>query len=59
MALACLSPEPATGGYHSAGECARYLTAKAPYLDYPTALAGGWPIATGIIETTRTYCEWK
>jgi hypothetical protein len=27
-----------------------YLLAKAPYLDYPTALANGWPIATGVIE---------
>jgi hypothetical protein len=27
-----------------------YLTAKAPYLDYPRALANGWPIATGVIE---------
>jgi hypothetical protein len=27
-----------------------YLTAKEPYLDYPRALANGWPIATGIIE---------
>jgi hypothetical protein len=27
-----------------------YLTAKAPYLDYPAALAAGWPIATGVIE---------
>ncbi len=26
------------------------LTNKAPYLDYPTAFAGGWPIATGVIE---------
>ncbi len=33
-----------------AGECARYLTAKAPFLDYPKALKEGWPIATGIIE---------
>ncbi len=33
-----------------ADECAAYLTAKAPFLDYPTALAGGWPIATGVIE---------
>ena len=33
-----------------ADECARYLTTKAPYLDYATALAAGWPIATGIIE---------
>jgi hypothetical protein len=27
-----------------------YLTAKQPYLDYPRALANGWPIATGVIE---------
>jgi hypothetical protein len=27
-----------------------YLTAKQPYLDYPSALAAGWPIATGVIE---------
>ena len=33
-----------------ADEAAAYLTNKAPYLDYPTALAQGWPIATGIIE---------
>jgi hypothetical protein len=30
--------------------CSRYLTNKARYLDYPTALANGWPIATGVIE---------
>jgi hypothetical protein len=30
--------------------CADYLLRKAPYLDYPTALASGWPIATGVIE---------
>ena len=33
-----------------ADACATYLINKAPYLDYPTALASGWPIATGIIE---------
>jgi hypothetical protein len=27
-----------------------YLDAKEPYLDYPRALASGWPIATGVIE---------
>jgi hypothetical protein len=27
-----------------------YLTAKQPYLDYPRALAGGWPVSTGVIE---------
>ena len=33
-----------------ADACADYLTAKKPYLDYATALAEGWPIATGVIE---------
>jgi len=33
-----------------ADECAAYLTAKKPHLDYSTALAKGWPIATGVIE---------
>ncbi len=34
----------------NADRCATYLTNKADYLDYPTALASGWPIATGVIE---------
>jgi hypothetical protein len=34
----------------SAERCAIYLTNKARYLDYPTALKEGWPIATGVIE---------
>jgi hypothetical protein len=34
----------------SADRCADYLLAKRPHLDYPTALANGWPIATGVIE---------
>ena len=29
---------------------AQYLVNKANYLDYQTALASGWPIATGVIE---------
>jgi hypothetical protein len=33
-----------------ADKTAAYLEAKAPYLDYPAALAAGWPIATGVIE---------
>jgi hypothetical protein len=33
-----------------ADEAANYLTNLAPYLDYQTALANGWPIATGIVE---------
>jgi len=34
----------------NADTCATYLTNKRAHLDYPTALAQGWPIATGIIE---------
>jgi hypothetical protein len=34
----------------SADVCATYLINKKSYLDYPTALANGWPIATGVIE---------
>ncbi len=34
----------------NADRCADYLLAKRPYLDYPTALKNGWPIATGVIE---------
>ena len=33
-----------------ADEAVAYLTRKAPHLDYATALASGWQIATGIIE---------
>jgi len=40
------SPAERTG----ADACAAYLTAKQPYLAYHTALAAGWPIATGVIE---------
>ncbi len=34
----------------NADTCANYLLNKRPYLDYPTALDHGWPIATGVIE---------
>lgn len=34
----------------NADKCATYLTNKKEFLDYPTALTQGWPIATGIIE---------
>ena len=36
---------------------AKYLTNKANYLDYPTALAAGWPVASGVIEKTCSYCQ--
>jgi hypothetical protein len=38
-----------------ADEAADYLLAKTAYLDYPTALAKGWPIATGVIEGACRY----
>src|SRR6266545_2853458 len=38
------------GGRRNADTAAAYLLAKKPYLDYPTALHKGWPIATGVIE---------
>jgi hypothetical protein len=38
-----------------ADEAAAYLTRKAPYLDYATALASGWQIATGIIEGAARF----
>ena len=38
-----------------ADDCARYLINKAAYLDYPAALAAGWPVATGVIEGTCRY----
>jgi len=34
----------------NADRCADYLLNKKRYLDYPTALTEGWPIATGVIE---------
>ena len=39
----------------TAARTAGYLEAKAPYLDYPQALAAGWPIATGVIEGACRY----
>jgi hypothetical protein len=39
----------------TAARTAGYLEAKAPYLDYPRALAAGWPISSGVIEGTCRY----
>lgn len=44
----CLRLDPAKRA--NADTCADYLLRKRPYLDYPTALQKGWPIATGVIE---------
>ena len=38
-----------------AARTAAYLEANAPHLDYPAALAAGWPIATGVIEGACRY----
>ena len=38
-----------------ADDAVAYLTRKAPYLDFPTALTSGWQIATGIIEGAARY----
>jgi hypothetical protein len=39
----------------AAARTAGYLEAKAPFLDYPAALAAGWPISTGVIEGACRY----
>jgi hypothetical protein len=46
------SDHPPRGSEHAKiiRKTLHYLDAKQPYLDYPTALASGWPIATGVIE---------
>ena len=51
QALAAEHP-PKPGGEHAKNikKVLHYLDAKQPYLDYPRALAEGWPIATGVIE---------
>jgi hypothetical protein len=36
----------------TATRTADYLDNKAPYLNYPQALAAGWPISSGVIEGT-------
>jgi hypothetical protein len=43
---------PKPGGEHAKiiRKTLHYLDAKQPFMDYPAALAEGWPIATGVIE---------
>ena len=43
---------PKPGGEHAKiiRKTLSYLQAKQPFMDYPAALANGWPIATGVIE---------
>jgi len=51
QALAAAHP-PRPGSEHDKiiSKTLSYLAAKQPFLDYPRALAAGWPIATGVIE---------
>ena len=39
----------------NADRCATYLLNNKRWMDYPTALAKGWPIATGVIEGACRY----
>jgi hypothetical protein len=52
IAARAAAAPPRPGGEHDKNirKATHYLQAKEPYLDYPAALAKGWPIATGIIE---------
>jgi hypothetical protein len=43
-------PRPGSEHARNIRETLHYLHAKQPYMDYPAALAEGWPIATGVIE---------
>jgi hypothetical protein len=41
----------------NADRCADYLLNKRDHLDFPTAVAKGWPIATGVIEDACRACD--
>jgi hypothetical protein len=43
-------PEPGSEHAKNIAKTLHYLQAKQPFMDYPAALAAGWPIATGVIE---------
>ena len=43
-------PSPGSEHAKNIAKTLSYLQNKQPYLDYPRALAQGWPIATGVIE---------
>jgi hypothetical protein len=59
-AAATITHQADAGGFRGsertgADEAVAYLTRKAPHLDYATALARGWQIATGIIEGAARF----
>jgi len=43
-------PRPGSEHAKNIRKTLSYLRNKQPYMDYPQALAAGWPIATGVIE---------
>src|SRR6516225_4402267 len=43
-------PEPGSEHAQNIAKTLSYLQNKQPFMDYPRALAQGWPIATGVIE---------
>ena len=43
-------PKPGSEHAKNIRKTLSYLQNKQPYMDYPRALANGWPIATGVIE---------
>ena len=43
-------PEPGSEHAKNIAKTLSYLQNKQPFMDYPRALAQGWPIATGVIE---------
>ncbi len=43
-------PQPGSEHAKIIRKTLHYLDAKQPWMDYPRALAAGWPIATGVIE---------
>jgi hypothetical protein len=50
--ISAAGPALTPAGHKAASTAADYLDAKAPWLDYPAALASGWPISSGVIEGT-------
>jgi hypothetical protein len=59
-AAATIGHQADTAGFRGsertgADQAVAYLTRKAAYLDYATALASGWQIATGIIEGAARF----
>jgi hypothetical protein len=51
-AITAAGPRLTPAQRNQASTAAGYLDAKAPYLNYPKALAAGWPISSGVIEGT-------